>query len=443
MKDLTRGKPIKLILLYALPLVIGQLFQQFYTLVDVRIVGETLGELPLAAVGATTPLADFLIGFINGMSNGFAIVVATYFGAKDEANLKRSVAASFLTGAAAALLFTGISLICIKPILNVLQIEEELMPLALQYICVLIVGLIFTSLYNVCAAVLRAVGDTATPLILLIVSSFLNIGLDYLFILGLNMGVAGAAVATVLSQGICAAACMVRIIKHYPLLHVSRADFAYSPVVAGKIISTGFSMALMISLVNMGTLILQGAINTFGPYTIVAHTAARKATMVFMMPNGIFGIALATFSGQNYGARKYDRIWQGTKQSIIVILIWDLCMAALSWLFGPQIISLISASTEESVLSTGAMYIRIDTLFYFLCTSVCCIRNSLQGIGESLMTLVSSFAELMCKVLIAVFLAPRIGYTAIIICEPIAWAVMLIPLVIRWRQLRSSLKLRV
>ena len=200
MKDLTRGKPIKLILLYALPLVIGQLFQQFYTLVDVRIVGETLGELPLAAVGATTPLADFLIGFINGMSNGFAIVVATYFGAKDEANLKRSVAASFLTGAAAALLFTGISLICIKPILNVLQIEEELMPLALQYICVLIVGLIFTSLYNVCAAVLRAVGDTATPLILLIVSSFLNIGLDYLFILGLNMGVAGAAVATVLSQ---------------------------------------------------------------------------------------------------------------------------------------------------------------------------------------------------------------------------------------------------
>ncbi len=442
MKDLTKGNPIRLIFLFALPLVLGQLFQQFYSIVDVHIVGETLGEVPLAAVGATTPLSDFLVGFLNGFCNGFAIVVATCFGAKDEKRVRRAAAASFIVGASLALILTAFGTVFLRPVLHFLNVEESLIPMSVSYIRVIILGLVFSVLYNTCAAVLRGIGDTVTPLIFLVMSALMNIGLDYLLIVGFKMGVAGAALATVMSQAISAGLCIIWIIRKYPILHVSRADLSFDRSIYKNILTTGLSMGLMLSLVNLGTLVLQSAINSFGPYVIVAHTAARKATSIYMLPNSVFGTALATFAGQNLGAGKYDRIRVGFRETLIAVCVWDVCICILSWIAGERIIGLITASSNHDVLYWGAWYLKIDTIFYFLATAVVLFRNTIQGMGYSMMTLLSSFFELAVKALVAFLLAPGMGYPGIIICEPVAWAVMLIPLVVKWISIIRSLGMR-
>ena len=437
MKDMTQGKPLRLILLFALPLGIGQFFQQLYTMMDVRIVGQTLGEIPLAAMGSVTPLADLLIELIIGLCNGFSIIVATYFGAKKTELLKKAVAASVIIGALSALALTGISLLFMNQFLRLLHVEESLRPLARQYADIIVAGLIFTVFYNICAGILRAVGDSMTPLILLALSSLLNVILDYAFILGLHMGIRGAAAATVFSQAISSLACVIRIIRHYPLLHIGKKDFCVPAQVFKNTLVTGFSMSMMLSLVYFGTLILQGPINSFGPYVIVAHTAARKVTSLFMLPNACFSSALSTFSGQNYGANRMDRVKTGTRDAILLVCLWDIFIMIIAYLAAPQFIRMISYSSHPEVLSTGSLYLKVDTLFYFLCTSVCCLRNSLQGMGKSGITIVSSFAELLCKALIAWFLAPKVGYIGIVWCEPVAWFVMLIPLLLEWRKINS------
>ena len=228
MKNLTSGKPLKIILAFALPLFIGQLFQLFYSLVDTRIVGETLGETSLAAVGATTTLSDMLIGLLNGFTNGAAIIIATYFGAKDEKNMKKAVGGTVLLGAGFAVLVSAVCLLCLNPILSFLNIEDKLFPEAKSYISVVLAGLLASALYNICAAVLRAMGDSLTPLIFLIVASFLNIGLDYAFILYFHMGVAGAAYATVLAQALSAFFCFIYMRRKYPLLVLSKEDMHIS-----------------------------------------------------------------------------------------------------------------------------------------------------------------------------------------------------------------------
>ncbi len=432
MKSLTKGNPLKLITLFAIPLAIGLLFQQFYSLVDIRIVGSALGEIPLAAVGASTVLSDFIVSFVNYFCNGFAIVIATCFGSGNTKNLKKAVGASFIIGTALSLILTVSFLIFMDPLLKILNVDASLMEMSKNYLRIIILGLFFSVLYNTCAAVLRGIGDTVTPLIFLILSSLLNISLDYLFIVGLHMGVAGASAATVLSQAISAVLCMIRIIKKYPILHLSKEDFSFDRAIYSEILTTGFSMGLMISLVHMGTLILQSAINSFGAYTIVAHTAARKASHLMMMPCSFYGTALAAFSGQNYGAGEYERIRKGCLSSIIAVSIWNTAWLILVWTAGRNIISLISASTNEEVLYWGSMYLKVDICFYILCTLVCLIRNTLQGMGHSMITIVSSFLELLVKAVIAFTLAPIIGYWGIIWCEPIAWGIMLIPLLIKW-----------
>ena len=434
MKDMTSGKPLSLLLKFAIPLFFGNLFQLFYSLVDVHIVGQTLGEMSLAAVGATTPLTDLMISFLYGFTNGFSIVIATFYGAKNEKDLKRTVALSFGISMAAAILLTGGSLLFLSPTLSALNVSRELHAQAVSYAAVIIAGLIFTALYNTCSAILRGIGDSVTPLIFLILSSFLNIGLDYLFILGFHSGVAGAAYATVLSQFVSAVMCLVYMFRKYEILHIQNKDFAFSKNILKKMLSMGFSMGLMLSLVNLGTLILQSSINCFGPYIIVAHTSARKISSIFMLPTSVVGAALATFAGQNHGAGQNARIKQGLLAATKAVFLMDIVIMVIAMTLSPQIIQLLSASNRPEVIQNGSLYLKVDTLFYFLCTLVCLIRNTLQGMGNSMVPILSSVCELICKALFAFFLAPVMGYMGIIICEPIAWAIMLIPLLVCYIQ---------
>ena len=430
MKNLTNGKPLKLILLFAVPLFIGQLFQLFYSLVDTRIVGSTLGEEALAAVGSTTILSDMLTGLLNGFTNGFALIIATFFGANDTKSMKKAVGGTVLLGIASAISVSALCLLFLSPILRFMNISDDLLPQARSYIAVILAGLLAATLYNVCAAILRAIGDSFTPLIFLIISTILNIFLDYALILHFEMGVAGAALATVISQALSAFLCFLYMRKKYPSLTLTREDFSIPKKLYGKLLSTGISMGFMISFINLGSLALQTAINTFGTNIIVAHTAARKITSIFMLPFSVLGTTLATFCGQNLGARKYSRIKTGIRDTLLITFAWCAVVLLAAYTLSPSLVRLITASGEKEVIDTATLYLKVNTVFYFIPAAICLFRTSMQGFGDSKTPVFSSTLELVGKVAIAFLLAPAIGYMGIIISEPIVWFIMVIPLII-------------
>lgn len=431
MKDLTKGKTLPLILEFALPIAIGNLFQIFYSLADTRIVGQYLGETALAAVGATSSLNNMIIGFLMGMTNGFAIIVSRYYGAKDEKNIRKSVAATFVLGIVMALVFTFFSVVFLRQILGVLNTPQELMEGAYNYFRIILIGMIAAMLYNVCAGLFRAIGDSITPLVFLIISSFMNIGLDLLFVSRLNFGVEGAAAATVLSQIISFVACIIYMIKKYPVLHFGMAELRLEKDMVKAMFGIGCSMGFMNSLINLGSVALQGAINSLKDANyIVAHMAARKITEIFMLPFTVFGSTMATFSGQNLGANKPERIIKGIKQSIIITWIWCAGVIVMSYTVVPYMVQMITATKVQMVIDTASLYLRVNTILYFIVGVICVLRNTMQGIGDSITPVVSSSLELLCKVLIAFLLTPYLGYWAIILSEPVSWVIMVIPLLV-------------
>lgn len=428
--QLTEGSPLRGVLLFAIPLFVGQLFQIFYGLVDVRIVGEILGSDSLAAVGATSTLSDLLVGLMNGFTNGLAIVIATFYGARDDKNIHRTMAGTILLGGAGAASISVLSLLFLQPLLDFLHVDPEIRGEAVQYISIILAGLICATAYNVCAAILRAMGDSFTPLLFLIFSSFLNIGLDYLFIGGLSLGVAGAALATVVSQLLSALLCFLYMRRKYPMVVLHREDFQIPGDLYRRLLASGLSMAFMVSFVQFGTLALQTSINALGNQIIVAHTAARKVTSIYMLPHAVLGTALATFCGQNLGAGKPGRIREGIFKSVALAWGWCLVVILLTYTIAPKLISFITASTDHVMIDTAVRYLRFDTLFYFITVVICIFRNSMQGLGDTKTPVLSSGIELVGKVLVVLFLTPRLGYDGVILAEPMVWAVMVIPLIV-------------
>lgn len=430
MKDLTTGKPIKIILLFAIPLFIGQLFQLFYSLADTRIVGAILGETSLAAVGATTTLSDFLIGLLNGFTNGCAIIIATYFGSGDRDNMKKAIGGTILSGIVLSVLISAGCLLFLPRILGALNVADFLMAESKAYIGIVLAGLLAATLYNVCAAILRALGDTFTPLLFLILAAVLNVVLDYTLIKYGNMGVAGAALATVIAQAVSAVLCFFYMKVRYPELSLRREDFRFDKIIYKKLIATGSSMGFMVAFVNLGTLALQITINTFNQDIIVAHTAARKATNIFMLPFSVLGTTLATFCGQNLGAGKYSRIKTGLRDTLLLTFIWCAGVALVAYTLSGPLVHMITASDNEVILSTASLYLKVNTSFYFVTAIICLFRNSMQGFGDNKTPVFSSSLELIGKVAISFLLAPAIGYMGIVVAEPIVWFIMVIPLIV-------------
>lgn len=445
MKNLTVGKPLKVILTFAIPLFIGQLFHLCYSLVDTRIVGETLGETALAAVGGTTSLADALGSILNGFANGAAIVVATYFGAREQEKMKKAIGGTLLWSVGLALVLSVLCLTGLGEILKVMNIKETLLPQSRAYISVILGGLVASTLYNALAAILRAVGDSVTPLMFLVLSTMLNVLLDYIFVLLLGTGVEGVAFATVISQVVSAVLCLLYMRKKYPEILPKKEDFHMTGEIRKKILATGFSMSFMGSFVVTGTLALQTSINTFSTNIIVAHTAARKATGIFMLPFGALGQTMATYCGQNLGAGKYDRIRQGIKQTVMVAAVWCVAVVVVVNTICPWIIQMITATEEAEIIQTATMYLQINTALYIVPAIITLFRNAMQGFGDSITPVFSSSLELIVKVMVAVFLAPAIGYMGIVVSEPISWVIMVIPLILsmirygrRWRTLETA-----
>lgn len=431
MIDLTTGNPIKQMIKFALPVCLGNIFQLFYSLADTRIVGSTLGESSLASVGATTSISTLLIGFLSGMTNGFSIVVAQQFGEKNEKKIKKTVAGSLFLGLVISIIISVISISFLDEILKILNISEELYQNSTLYIKVILLGITATMFYNAFAGILRAIGDTFAPLMFLIIACGLNIFLDLFFILKLDLGVSGAGLATVISQGFSVLLCIIYMWKKYPIFRVEKKDFFIKLELLKRLFCSGFSMAMMMSLVFFGTLALQTAINTFGTNIIVAHTASRKLTEFFMLPFSVFGITMATYCGQNKGANEPERIKKGIWQSLFITWGWSVIVIILSYTIAPFLIYMVTGTTNREIILTSQKYLKINTIFYFVPATISILRNAMQGIGDHFTPIFSSGLELIGKISVVIFLVPSLEYFGIIISEPIVWVVMVIPLVIK------------
>lgn len=435
MKDLTKGSPSKVMISFAIPVALGNIFQLCYSLADTRVVGSTLGESALAAVGATTSISTLFIGFLSGLTNGFALLIALQFGAGRKRGVTRYGAGCLLLGIITALLFTVICVSSLPLILQLLNVPESLLEQSTAYIRVLLLGLLATMLYNGCASILRSVGDTVAPLLFLLFAAVLNVALDLLFILKLDFGVAGAAWATVLSQSVSAIISLLYMFKRYPVFRFTISDFKLTKTEIKDLYASGLSMAAMMSLVFFGTLALQCAINTFGQDIIVAHTAARKITEFFMLPFSVMGVTMATYCGQNMGAGKIDRIRAGIRQALLITWIWAIGMITLSYTAAPWLIWLVTGSYNPAILTNASWYLKTDSLFYFAPAAISVLRNGLQGMGDHITPVFSSVIELVGKIIAAALLAHIFHYWGIIMAEPIVWVLMVIPLVKKARKL--------
>ncbi|MDD6482536.1 MAG: MATE family efflux transporter [Lachnospiraceae bacterium] len=432
MKDLTKGKPSSLILSFAIPIFLGNLLQLTYSIVDTRIVGTCLGEDALAAVGATTTLSNLIIGFLMGLSNGFAIITSQCFGAKDEEGVKKSFAGSLLMGTGISVALTVAGLVFLRQFLAFLNVPDALVQEAGSYIVIIIAGLLATFLYDACAAALRALGDSLTPLVILLISVVFNIAGDVLLVMVLKTGVQGAAIATVLAQLLAFVICWIYMVKRYRLLRLGREDFRnLNPQMLQTMVKSGLSMGFMSSLVNIGSLTLQTAINKLGQAIIVAHTAARKITEIFMIMFSVFGQTMATYCGQNMGAGRIDRVKQGIRLAILYTCIWCTLAIIASYTIGPWLVHLVTGSDNPVVIKNATNYLKFDTLFYYVTAVICVLRNAMQGLGDHVTPLVSSSLEMIGKIIIAATLVPWLGYTGVILAEPLVWFIMVIPLVIQ------------
>lgn len=438
MKDLTKGRPIRVILQFAIPVLIGNLFNLLYNLADIRIIGSFLGTEALAAIGSVSTLNDLLVLFLIGLANGFAVKSALFYGMGRKDSVKKTFSHSLFYGLAITLILVIFCVLSLQPILNLLHVTGKHREAAAAYITVIMYGLFFTILYNSMVAILRSVGDVFTPLLFLVFSTILNVILDLVCVGALGMGVQGAAWATFVAQLVSVLLCFFYIRVRYPFLHFSVKDMKPDIEFDRSLLSAGFSMGLMSCLVQFGTLTLQGAINTLGTNVIVAHAATRKLTTVYMMPFSTLGTTMSTYVSQNYGAGKTDRIFKGLQVTLLMSYIWCGVVLVISYTICPVLIHLITDTDVQEVMYTGALYQKVDTLFYVFVPTISILRNSLQGLGVHIVPVISSGLELSGKMLIAIFLTPVLGYWAIIWSEPIVWAIMLVPLVFSmWRKLKT------
>ena len=422
--DFLHGPIVKSLVLFAIPMLISSLFQQLYNMVDTMIIGHYLGDDSLAAMGACSSIYSLIVGFALGIGSGMSIVNARSYGAGDLDKLKRSVASSICIGlcvAAVATIFGGILL---RPILELLHTPENIIEEAYLYVSTIVSGVAITMTYNLCSGMLRAIGNSFMPLVFLIVSSILNVFLDLVMIVQFSMGVRGAALATVMSQAVSAVLCVAYIVKKTPILVPKKEHFRYDAELWKELFAQGISMALMGSIVSIGTVILQYAINGFGSLTIVAHMAARKIYSLFCLAINVTSMAVSTFVSQNKGAGNRERIVKVMKYAYIYDVLAAGVITVALWAFGEQMVIWLTGTEDPIVLENAVLYLRLIGPFLAILGMLLQTRSALQGIGEKLLPIMSSVIEMVGKILFAVFIIPKMGYFAVIICEPIIWCVM-------------------
>ncbi|HJB91284.1 MAG TPA: MATE family efflux transporter [Candidatus Eisenbergiella merdigallinarum] len=420
-KDMTQGHPGRLILGFAVPLLFGNLFQQFYNLMDTLIVGKFLGVTQLAAVGATGSVNFLIIGFCTGICSGFAIPISQKFGAKDESGMRRYIANSVWVSAAFTAVLTVLTVALCRTILVWMKTPADIIDDSYAYIVIIFAGIPVTILYNLTSAIIRSMGDSKTPVIFLVLAALLNIVLDLFCILALHMGVAGAAVATVISQAVSGVCCLVYMRKKYGILRMSREELRFSPRMAGRLIVMGVPMGLQYSVTAIGSVVLQSAVNALGSMAVASVTAAGKISMFFCCPFDALGATMATFAGQNAGAGKPDRIRRGLRAGNLFGIVYAAAAFAFLAAAGGSVALLFVDSSETEILKNVQMMLTANGAFYIALVFVNNVRFLIQGIGYSGLAIFSGASEMVARAVAGFLLVPVFGFSAVCFANPLAW----------------------
>ncbi len=431
-KDMTSGNPLKIIVLFSIPVLLGNIFQQFYNMVDTIIVGRYLGEEALAAVGSTGCLMFLVLGFANGIAQGFGVMVSHAFGAKDYSLLKHYVALSLMLTVIVSILLTVPTVAASKQFLLWMNTPENIIDMADAYIKVIFAGISLTMFYNVLSGILRGIGDSKTPLYFLIFSSVLNIILDIVLIVTVKLGTAGAAYATIISQGVAAFLCLIYMFRKFDILRTSRSDFYMDAVGVKNMLAIGVPMALNYSITAIGTMIMQSAVNVFGSSVVAAFTAASKVNNIATQTMPTLGTAYATYCGQNLGAGKYERIYKGMKQGFLLCIAVSLIGAAICLFGGRFVVSWFVSNPSEDIFLYAMQYLKIASVFYLPLAMIFLYRNALQGLNQGFIPMLSGVFELVCRFLVIVLVPASTGFFGVCFADPAAWAGAGIPLLIAY-----------
>ena len=431
-KDMTTGNPLKIILLFSVPVLLGNLFQQFYSMVDTIIVGRYLGQEALAAVGATGCLMFLVLGFANGIAQGFGVMVSHAFGANDKKLLKHYVALSLMLTVIISVVLTILTVAASRQFLIWMHTPDDMIELANNYIRVIFAGIILTMSYNVAAGILRGIGDSKTPLYFLLLASGLNIALDIFLIVVARLGTAGAAYATVISQGVSAILCFVYMFWKFDILKVSKEDFYFDLDGLAKMISIGIPMALNYSITAIGTIIFQSAMNVFGSTVVAAYTAASKVNAIATQTMPTLGTAMATYCGQNLGAGKYDRIYKGMRQGFLLCFVASAIAAAVNLLGGRAIVSWFISNPTEEIYTYAMQYLEIVSIYMVPLAWIFVYRNGLQGLNKGLIPMISGVVELVSRYIVILLCAKPFGYKGICYADPAAWVTTGILLIVTY-----------
>lgn len=420
-KDMTVGSPMKLILGFSIPLLLGFLFQQFYSVVDTIIVGRFLGMNALAGVGATGSINFMIVGFCMGVCSGFAIPVAHKFGAKDYSGMRQFVANCAWLALIFSVVMTVVVVALCRNILTWMKTPEDIFEDAYIYIVIIFIGIPATYLYNILSGIIRSMGDSKTPLYFLTLSSFLNIGLDLFCIVTLKMGVAGAAVATVVSQLISGILCLIYMSKKFEVLHITKEEWKINPSHMKTLCSMGVPMGLQYSITAIGSVILQTSVNTLGSLAVASVTAGSKVGLFFCCPYEAMGSTMATYGGQNVGAKKLDRLGRGLKSCILLGFTYSVIAFVILYFFGENLAALFVDSPEREMLSNAGLFLIINSAAYWLLALVNIIRFMIQGMGFSTFAILAGVFEMVARALAGLFLVPKFGFVGACLASPLAW----------------------
>ncbi len=420
-KDMTKGSPMKLILGFSIPLLFGFLFQQFYNIVDTIIVGRFLGVDNLAAVGSTGSINFLIIGFCIGVCSGFSIPVSHKFGAGDYVGMRKMVANCAWLSILFAVVMTVVTTCFCRQILILMKTPDNIIEGAYKYIWVIFLGIPVIFLYNMLSGIIRALGDSKTPVIFLLISSVLNIGLDLFFIVALHTGVAGAAWATVISQGISGVLCLLYMIKKFDILHIQKEEWIVESQMMLTLCNMGIPMGLQYSITAIGSVILQTATNTLGSIAVASTTAAGRIGGFLACPFDAMGSTMATYSGQNVGAGKLERVGKGMRSCIWLGAGYSVIALLISVLFGRQLATLFVEGTETVILENVRLFLIINTVCYFPLALVNIIRFTIQGVGFPRFAILAGVFEMIARALAGIVLVPAFGFIGACLGSPIAW----------------------
>ncbi|WP_125710687.1 MATE family efflux transporter [Lacticaseibacillus porcinae] len=421
MRTLTKGNPLKLVILFTIPLLIGNVFQQLYSFMDALIVGRTIGKDALAAVGATGSINFLIIGFAQGTTAGLSVLTAQAFGARDEQGVRKSFGSSIWISVALTAILTVVSVSMTRPLLELMQTPPEIIDQSVAFVRVIFIGVFASMAFNLLSNMMRALGDSRTPLIFLIIATVVNICLELLFILGFHWGVAGAGWATVIAQTFSAILCWLFIKKHIPLLVIRKQDLTFDWPSIVKHLKVGLPMGFSMSIIAIGSVILQVMLNTLGTDAVAAYTAAGRIDQLATLPASSFGLAMATFAAQNLGAREYGRIRRGVHQTLALNVGVSAVLGALIILFGKPLVNLFLGPNQPAVTALAQTYFHYNASMYWLLAILFTMRNLLQGLGKTMVPTVAGLFELMMRAFAGIVLVTHLGFAGASMANPLAW----------------------